>query len=64
MGLVAVVLTLAAAFFFAFTLADLVAAGDSGLDFLGPAISLVAVTFGCEGTSVTSACPSLEQFSF
>ena len=52
-GWAVAVLTLAAAFFFAFPVAGLVAAGDFGLDFLGPAFFLVAATLGCEGTSVT-----------
>ena len=50
-GLAAGVLRLAAAFF-AFPVAGLVAAGDFGLDFLGPVFFLVAVTLGCEGASV------------
>ena len=52
-GLAAAVLTLAAAFFFDFPAASLVAAVDFGLGSLGPAVFLVAVTFGCEGASVT-----------
>ena len=51
--LAAAVLTLATAFYFAFPMAGLVATGDSGFDFLGPADFLVAVTLGCEGTCVT-----------
>jgi len=47
------VLTLAAAFFFGFPAAGLVAAVDFGLGFLGPAVFLVAVTLGCMGASVT-----------
>ena len=46
------VFTLAAAFFFAFAAASLVAAVDLGLDFLGLAF-LVPVTLDCVGTSVT-----------
>jgi hypothetical protein len=53
-GLVAAVLTLAAAFFFGLSVTGVVAAGDFSLGFLGPAVFLVAVTLGCEGTSVTS----------
>jgi len=52
-GLAAAVFTLAAAFFFDFPAAGLVAAVDLGSGFLGPAIYLVAVTLGCLGTSVT-----------
>ena len=52
-GLAAAVLSIAAAFFFVFTAAGLVAAGDFGLGFLGPAVFLVVVTLGCEGASVT-----------
>ena len=52
-GFAAAVWTIAAAFFFAFPVAGLVAAGNVGLDFLGPAFFLVAVTLGCEGASVT-----------
>ena len=48
-GLAALVLILAAAFFFAFPVADLVAAGDFGLEFLGLAFFLVALTLGFEG---------------
>jgi hypothetical protein len=51
-GLADAVLTLAAAFFFVFPAAFLVAAVDFGLGFLDPAFSLVAVTVGCEGASV------------
>ena len=51
--LVAAVLKLAAAFFFVFPVAGLVAAVDFGLVFLGPAIFLVSVTLGCDGASVT-----------
>ena len=51
-GLAVAVWTLAAAFFFAFPAAGLVAAADFG--FLGPAVFLVAVTLGCEGASVTA----------
>jgi len=54
LGLGAAVLTLAAAFFFEFPAAGLVAAVDLGSSFLGPAIFLVAVTLGCSGASVTS----------
>ena len=43
-GLAAAVLTLAAAFFFVFRAASLVAAVDLGLGFLGPAVFLVAGT--------------------
>ena len=49
-GLAAAVLIIAGAFF---PVAGLVAAGDFGLDVLGPAFFLVAVTLGCEGASVT-----------
>jgi hypothetical protein len=52
-GLAAAGLTHAAAFFFVFSAADLVAAVDFGLGFLDPAVFLVAVTVGCEGASVT-----------
>ena len=52
-GLVAVVLTLAAAFFFDLPVAGLVAAVDFGSGFLGPAVFLVAITLGYLGTSVT-----------
>jgi hypothetical protein len=52
-GLAAAVLTVAAAFFFVFPAAGLVAAVDFGLGFLDPAVFLVAVTVGCEGASVT-----------
>ena len=52
-GLAAAVLTLAAAFFFVFPAACLVAAADFGLGFLGPAVFLVAVTLGCVGASLT-----------
>ena len=52
-GLAAAVLTLAAAFFFVFPAAGLVAAEDFGLGFLALAVFLVAVTLGCEGASVT-----------
>jgi hypothetical protein len=52
-GLVALVLTLAAAFFFVFPAAGIVAAVDFGLGFLDPAVFLVAVTLGCEGASLT-----------
>ena len=45
-GLAAAVLTFAAAFFFAFPAAGLVAASDFGLGFLRPAVLLVAVTLG------------------
>jgi hypothetical protein len=41
-GLAVAVLTLAAAFFFVFPAASLVAAVDFGLGFLGPAVFLVA----------------------
>jgi hypothetical protein len=51
--LAAAVLTHAAAFFFVFPAAGLVAAVDFGLGFLDPAVFLVAVTVGCEGASVT-----------
>jgi hypothetical protein len=51
--LVATVLTLAAAFFFGFPAASLVAAVDLGSGFLGPAVIRVAVTLRCEGASVT-----------
>ena len=39
--------------FFSFPVAGLVAAGNVGLDFLGPAFFLVVVTLGCEGATVT-----------
>jgi hypothetical protein len=52
-GLAAAVLTLAAAFFFVFLAAGLVAAVDFGLGFLDPAVFLVGDTLGCEGASVT-----------
>ena len=52
-GLAAAVLKLAAAFFFAFPAAGIVAAADFVLGFLGPAVFLVSVTLGCEGASVT-----------
>jgi hypothetical protein len=52
-GLAVAVFTLAAAFFFVFPAAGLVAAVDFGLGFLGPAVFLVAVTLGCDGASVT-----------
>jgi hypothetical protein len=51
--LAATVLTLVATFFFGFPAAHLVASVDLGLDFLGPAFFLVAVTLGCVGTSIT-----------
>jgi hypothetical protein len=44
-----VVLTIAAAFFFVFSAAGLVAAVDFGLGFLGSDVFLMAVTLGCEG---------------
>jgi len=47
-GVAAAVLTLAAAF-----LLDKGAAVDLGSGFLGVAVSLVAVTIGCSGASVT-----------
>ena len=50
--LAAAILTLMAAFFFVFTAAGLVAAVHFALGFLGPAVFLVAVTLGCEGSSV------------
>jgi len=53
-GLAAAVLTLATAFFFAFPVVGLVAAGDFGLEFLGQAFFLVAVTLGFESASVTA----------
>jgi hypothetical protein len=52
-GLVAAVLTLAAAFFFGFSAAGLGTAGDLFSGFLGPDAFLVAVTLCCFGTSVT-----------
>jgi hypothetical protein len=52
-GLAAAVFTLAAAFFFVFPAASLVAAVDFGFSFLDPAVFLMAVTLGCEGASVT-----------
>ena len=58
--LAAAVLTLAAAFLFAFPAAGLVVAADFGLGFLGPAVFLVAVTLGCEGASVTGLGVGLE----
>jgi hypothetical protein len=51
--LAAAVLTLAAAFPFVFPAAGLVAAIDFGLGPLDPVVFLVAVTQGCEYTSVT-----------
>ena len=54
-GLAAAVLILAAAFFFVFPAASLVAALDLGLGFLGPAVFLVAVTSGCVSASVTGS---------
>ena len=53
LGLLAAVLTHAAALFFVFPAAGLVAAADFGLGFLGPSVFLVAVTLGCVSTSVT-----------
>jgi len=53
-GLAAAGLRLAAAFFFVFPAADLVAAVNFGLGTLGPVVFLVAVSLGCEGASVTS----------
>ena len=41
-------LAAAAAFFFVFPAAGLVAAADFGMGFLGPAVFLVAVTLGFE----------------
>ena len=52
-GLAAAAVTLAAAFFFDFPAAGLVAAVDFGSGFLGPAVFLVAITLGYLGTSVT-----------
>jgi hypothetical protein len=52
-GLSATVLTHAAAFFFIFSEAGLVAAVDLSLGFLGPAVFLVTITLGCLGASVT-----------
>jgi len=52
-GVAAAVLTLVAAFFLDFLAARLGAAVDLGLGFLGLAVSLVAVTIGCLGASVT-----------
>jgi hypothetical protein len=52
-SLAGAVLTLAAAFFFVFPAAGLVASVDFGLGFLVPAVFLVVVTVGCEGASVT-----------
>ena len=52
-GLEAAVLTLAAAFFFGFPAAGILAAADLGLGFLRLAVFLVAVTLGCVGASVT-----------
>jgi len=51
--LAAAVFTLAAAFFYDFPVAGLVAAVDLGWDFLGQAIFLVAVNLDCLVTSVT-----------
>jgi hypothetical protein len=52
-GLSAVVLTLAAVFFFGFPAAGLGPAVDLGSGFLGLAVFLAAVTFACSGASVT-----------
>jgi hypothetical protein len=52
-GLAAVVLTLAAAFLLALPVARLGAAVRLGSGFLGLTVSLVAVTIGCTGASVT-----------
>ena len=52
-GLVAAVVTLAAAFIFDFPAVGLVDAVDFGLGFLGSAVFLVAVTLGCVGASET-----------
>jgi hypothetical protein len=53
-GVAFAVLTLAAALFFFFPAASLVAAVDFGYSFLRPAVFLVAVSLGCQGASVTS----------
>jgi hypothetical protein len=52
-GLAAAVLTLVAAFLLALPVARLAAAVGLGSGFLGLAVSLVAVTMGCIGASVT-----------
>jgi hypothetical protein len=52
-GLAAVVLTIVAAFLLALPVARLGAAVGLGSSFLGLAVSLVAVTIGCTGASVT-----------
>jgi hypothetical protein len=52
-GETATVLTLAAASFFDFPAAGLPVAVDLGSAFLGPAVFLVVITFGCLGASVT-----------
>jgi hypothetical protein len=51
-GLAATVLTLAAASFFDFPVADLGAAVDLVSGFLGLAVFLVAATLGCSGAFV------------
>ena len=51
-GFAAKVLTHVPAFFFALPAADLVAAADFVLGFLGPAFFLVAVTLDCDHASV------------
>ena len=52
-GLLAMVLILAATFFFGFTVTSLGAAVGLGLGFLGLAVFLVTVTVSCLGASVT-----------
>ena len=52
-GLAPAVFTLAAALFFVFPAAGLVAAADFGLGFLGPSIFIVAVILGRKGASET-----------
>jgi hypothetical protein len=52
-GLTAAVLTLAAAFFLALPVAHLGAAVHLAPGFVALAVSLVAVTLGCSGASVT-----------
>ena len=52
-GLSATVSTLAATFFFGFTVAGLGAAVGLGAGFLGLAVFLVTVTFSCLGAFVT-----------
>jgi hypothetical protein len=53
LGLAPTVLTLAGAILLDLTVATLVVAVGLGTGFLGLAVFLVAVTFGCSGASVT-----------